>query len=71
MAVWSIVNFSELTSDLRLDPEYYQPIYLNYINAISGGNFLKTITTIIHPTEIKRVYEDRVSASQTLLTVGF
>jgi restriction endonuclease S subunit len=28
LAVWSVVNFSKLTSDLRIDSEYYQPEYL-------------------------------------------
>ena len=58
MAVWSIVNYSELTADLRFDAEYYQPTYLEYAIAASDGDLLETITSISHPAEIKRLYED-------------
>jgi len=32
MAVWSIVKFSELGKSSRLDPEYYHPFFLDFIN---------------------------------------
>lgn len=58
MAVWSVVKYSELTVDLRFDAEYYQPTYLEYALAVSDGDLLADITTISHPAEIKRIYED-------------
>ncbi|MEH2247152.1 restriction endonuclease subunit S [Nostoc sp.] len=36
MAVWSIVNYLELSLDLRLDSEYYQPEYLFQEKKISN-----------------------------------
>ncbi|WP_448268565.1 hypothetical protein [Nostoc sp. DSM 114159] len=36
MAVWSIVNYSQLPLDLRLDSEYYQPEYLFQEKKISN-----------------------------------
>jgi hypothetical protein len=38
MAVWSIVNFSQLPSDLRLDAEYYKPQYLELDNLLSRSS---------------------------------
>jgi len=61
MAVWSIVKISELEGYHRLDAEYYQPKYLATAKALAGYPKLKQFLrrSIIHPTEIKRVYEDK------------
>jgi hypothetical protein len=56
--VWSVVSFSEIEQSLRLDGEYYQPLYLRYALAVSDGETLEANTTITHPTEIKRVYTE-------------
>jgi type I restriction enzyme, S subunit len=39
LAVWSIVNFSELKSDTRLDAEYYQPLFLKFESLLSRTGF--------------------------------
>ena len=39
MAVWSIVNYSELKSDLRLDAEYYQPLFLQFESLLEQTGF--------------------------------
>lgn len=60
MAVWSIVRVSELEGARRLDTEYYRPEYLALKQFLSKHPLLQDcIEAIIHPTEIKRVYEDR------------
>jgi type I restriction enzyme, S subunit len=65
MAVWSNVLLGQCEQALRLDAEYYQPEYLRYAVVVAKGDLLKRITTITHPTEIKRIYED--SGIQILL----
>ena len=55
--VWSIVDFSRIEQSLRMDGEYYQPLYLHYANITLSGETLETNTAITHPIEIKRVYE--------------
>jgi len=57
MAVWSKVMSSSCGEALRLDAEYYKPDYLKYANIISTGDLLENTAKIIHPTEIKRIYE--------------
>lgn len=57
MAVWSEVNLCACRDANRLDAEHYQPHYLTYADAVSQGQSLRSITSIIHPTEITRVYE--------------
>lgn len=60
MAVCSIVKKSELEGALRIDGEYYQPKYLGAAKHLRGHLILNEfIRRIIHPTEIKRVYEDK------------
>jgi restriction endonuclease S subunit len=51
-------------SDFRIDAEYYRPDYLEFLNQINLKKkfYLKKI---LHPTEIKRIYED--SGLQILL----
>lgn len=57
MAVWSEMTFLSCGDVLRLDAEYYKPEYLKYADVISTGDLLESTAKIIHPTEIKRVYE--------------
>ncbi|MEH2454477.1 hypothetical protein [Nostoc sp.] len=38
MAVWSIVNFSQIPFDWRLDAEYFKPEYLKLDNLLSNDN---------------------------------
>ncbi|RCJ40429.1 hypothetical protein A6769_03460 [Nostoc punctiforme NIES-2108] len=38
MAVWSIVNFSQIPFDWRLDAEYFKPEYLKLDNLLSNAN---------------------------------
>lgn len=60
MAVWSIVKKSELEGALRLDAEYYRPEYLKLKHLLSKHPLLsQCVEKIIHPVEVKRVYEDR------------
>lgn len=63
--MWSVVRFLEIEQALRLDGEYYQPLYLSCALAVSNGDTLETRSMITHPTEIKRVYEQ--SGVQILL----
>jgi hypothetical protein len=60
MAVSSLVKVSELEGAKRLDAEYYRPEYLKFKHFLSKhpplGQFVEKI---IHPVEIKRVYEDQ------------
>lgn len=59
MATWSKVKVSELEGTNRLDPEYYRPEYLKYKDFLFKYPLLeKCIKRIIHPVEIKRVYEN-------------
>lgn len=39
MAVWSIVNFAQLKSDTRIDPEYYQPYFLKFESLLKTSGF--------------------------------
>ena len=39
MAVWSIVNFSDLKADIRLDAEYYQPLFLKFESLLTKTGF--------------------------------
>ena len=39
MAVWSIVNFLALKSDIRLDAEYYQPLFLQFESLLKETEF--------------------------------
>lgn len=60
MAVWSIIKKSELEGALRLDAEYYRPEYLKLKHLLSKHPPLgQCVEKIIHPVEVKRVYEDR------------
>jgi len=64
--VWSVVSFLEIDEHaLRMDGEYYKPLYLHYAEATSNGETLEAHTTITHPTEIRRIYEE--SGVQILL----
>lgn len=60
MAQISIIRKSQLEGATRLDAEYYQPKYLATAKLLAGHPKLKQFLrrSIIHPTEIKRVYED-------------
>lgn len=60
MAVWSVVKVSELEGCRRLDAEYYKPEYLELNRLLSKHPLLgQCVEKIIHPVEIKRVYEDQ------------
>jgi len=60
MAVKSIVKVSELEGAKRLDAEYYQPKYLQAVSLLRGYPLLhKFVYKVIHPSEIKRAYEDK------------
>jgi type I restriction enzyme S subunit len=60
MAVWSIVKVSKLEGPKRLDAEYYRPEYLKLKRFLSKHPLLgQCVEKIIHPVEIKRVYEDQ------------
>lgn len=63
--MWNVVNFLEIEQALRLDGEYYQPLYLSCALAVSAGDTLETRSMITHPTEIKRIYQQ--SGVQILL----
>ena len=61
MAVFSIVKLSELEGTKRIDAEYYRPEYLAIKEKLLKTNFVyfkNLIKEIIHPTEIKREYEE-------------
>jgi len=61
MAVFSIVKLSELEGTKRIDAEYYKPEYLVIKEKLLKTNFVyfkNLIKEIIHPTEIKREYEE-------------
>lgn len=59
MAVWSIVKVSDLEGKKRLDSEYYRPEYLEFKHLLSKHPPLgDCVEKIIHPVELKRVYED-------------
>ncbi len=59
MAVWCAVKLSELEGRRRLDAEYYRPEYVHLKQLLSKHSPLgQYVTAIIHPVEIKRVYED-------------
>ena len=47
MAVWSVVNFSKLPSDIRIDSEHYQPEYLDQVDHIRSGPY-KLMHEIAH-----------------------
>lgn len=60
MAVWSVLKVSALEGRRRLDAEYYRPEYSKLIRLLSKYPPLSQyIEKIIHPVEIKRVYEDQ------------
>jgi hypothetical protein len=60
MAVWSVMKVSELEGHRRLDAEYYRPEYLKLNYFLSKHAPLgQYVEKIIHPVEIKRVYEDQ------------
>jgi restriction endonuclease S subunit len=60
MAVWSVVKMSELEGRRRLDAEYYRPEYLKLNRLLSKHPPLgQCVEKIIHPVEIKRVYENQ------------
>jgi hypothetical protein len=58
MAVWSIVQRSELPDTFRLDAEFYHPDYLHFQGVTEPGTPLATLVEIMHPIEITRVYAD-------------
>lgn len=59
MAVWSIVQRSELPDTFRLDAEYYRPNYLHFQEVTESGAPLSALVQrIMHPIEITRVYTD-------------
>lgn len=60
MAVWSIIKVSELEGAKRLDAEYYRPEYFKLKHFLSKHPQLgQCVERIIHPVEIKRVYEEK------------
>lgn len=60
MAVWSVMKVSKLEGRCRLDAEYYRPEYLKLNRLLSRHPLLgQCVEKIIHPVEIKRVYEDK------------
>lgn len=60
MAVWSTVKVSQLEAHNRLDAEYYRPEYLKLKYLLSKHPPLgECVEKIIHPVEIKRVYEEQ------------
>jgi type I restriction enzyme S subunit len=60
MAAWSEVKISELEGAMRIDSEYYQPDYLRYATTVAHGDRMGDILNeVIHPVEIKRIYEDQ------------
>lgn len=58
MAVWSEVDFGNFVDTFRLDAEFYQPEYLKYAASVAKGDLFGEITTIMHPTEIERIYSE-------------
>ena len=58
MAVWSTVPFSRVLEPLRLDAEYWKPVYLEYDRVASqtGGPLPSFFPAIIQPTEFIREY---------------
>ncbi len=59
MAVWSKVYFSKLSGNLRLDAEHYKPNLLRYLEILKDSECLESQECkILHPTEIKRVYQE-------------
>jgi hypothetical protein len=60
MAVWSVMKVSELEGFRRLDAEHYRPEYLKLNRFLSKHPPLgQYVDKIIHPVEIKRVYEEQ------------
>lgn len=60
MTVKSIVKVSELEGPKRLDAEYYRPEYLRFEKLLSSYPSLREcVEKIIHPVEIKRIYENK------------
>ena len=58
---FSEVNFYELSGKMRIDSEHYQPEYINIEKQVRQKEHKPLAhfqTSIIHPTEIKREYED-------------
>ncbi|WP_157749955.1 hypothetical protein [Dolichospermum compactum] len=41
MAVWSVVLKSKLEGCTRLDPEYYQPFYLQISSSLEKQNYVE------------------------------
>ncbi len=41
MAVWSEVDFPELSPTMRLDAEYYQPHYVKAVASLKAANAVK------------------------------
>jgi restriction endonuclease S subunit len=60
MAVFSIIQKSQLEGAHRLDAEYYQPEYLTYVNKIKelSKPLVEFVKLIKHPAEIERIYEE-------------
>lgn len=67
MALWSEVELSKCSTSFRLDPAYYRPDYLESIEKTASGVNLGDIAEVIHPKEIKRVYEEEGNGVQILL----
>jgi type I restriction enzyme S subunit len=58
---FSEVSLQELSSDLRIDADFYQPQYIRALQAVDsvGSEHLGALQAeIIHPTEVKRIYSD-------------
>jgi len=68
-AEYSIVNISEVGRKLRIDAEYYNPEYIELEKKIlkKGTRFFLLHPTIIHPTEIERVYVDDKNGIEMIL----
>ncbi len=61
MAIMNVIKLSELEGARRIDAEYYNPEYSIIKEKIFKKNFVyfkNLVKDIIHPTEIKREYEE-------------
>lgn len=58
MPVWSSIKLSELGPSRRIDPEYYQPMFLHYdqVARRTGGQITRYLEQIVQPTEFTRSY---------------
>lgn len=57
---YSILNYNDVLKSnnlFRLDAEFYRPDYLKYLRQINNKK-VSFLSKILHPTEIKRVYQE-------------